>query len=34
MLQWNARLFTVLVIVALVASMVGIGWGGEVNFGW
>ena len=35
MLQWNARLFAVLLLVVLVAAMVGEGFsGGGFNFGW
>jgi hypothetical protein len=33
MLQWNARLFTVLVLVVLVAATVGLTFGGR-QFGW
>jgi hypothetical protein len=35
MLQWNARLFAVLVLVVMVAAMFGsYGFGGVVQFGW
>ena len=35
MLQWNARLFVVLVLVVVVAAMLGaFEFGGEVQFGW
>ena len=36
MLQWNARLFAVLVLVVMVAAMLGCFEliGGEVQFGW
>jgi hypothetical protein len=36
MLQWNVRLFAVLVLVVMVAAMLGSFevLGGEVQFGW